>query len=66
MNIADVKGNLNKPVLYKEKADTYMFTGCTIRKKEGKCYYQAELTEIKTNTLIYCKLEDIKVIENDN
>ena len=67
MTEKDIKANLNKKVIcnspiYGQRCG-YILTGGTIRKKESGFYYQAELTEEKTGSIIYARLEDIEAIE---
>lgn len=66
MKIEEVKRNLNKLVRYANKSHgidgTFIFTGCTLRKKED-FYYDAELKDKNANSVIIVSLEDIEVIE---
>ena len=45
MKIEDVKKNLNKAVTYKDNSNTYILTGCIIRKNDKVYYYQAEILD---------------------
>lgn len=62
MEIADVKRNLNKPVLY--GGHGYTFTGCMLRRGETEFYYQAELYDKDARAVIICRLEDVKHEQN--
>lgn len=64
MDISRVKYNLGQPVrlmLPRHFVDgKYLLSGCIFRKKEnGDFFYQAELTEVKTGTVIIASLENI-------
>lgn len=51
-------------VNYKGNTDTYMLTACILRwDVNGKEWYQAELTDIKANSLVYDFLEKVGEIE---
>ena len=65
MDISGIKRNMNHMVNYKGDTDTYMLTGCIIRREihDGPFWYQVELSDIKSNSLIYDLLEKIEVIE---
>ena len=62
MTIHEVKKNLGRRVSY-NGSDCYRLTGCIIRKssKTGQFFYQAEIAD-KTcgNTLVYCRLEELR------
>lgn len=64
MDIADVKRNMNRLINYKGNTDTYMMTGCMLRRSvvDGQFWYQAELTDVKARCLLYDGLEKIKEI----
>ena len=68
MNIADVKANLNRNVrleipIHNIDAE-YMLTGCVIRKNEsGDFYYQAELKDLNSNSLVIAALENVTTIK---
>lgn len=74
MQLNEVKSNLGKTVLY----DTgqlslsgtsicpFEFSGCILRIKHGKFYYQAELKEIDKNSVIIVPLEKVVVNKNKN
>lgn len=68
MTEKEIKANLNKKVIYNKafaglRIDCIL-TGGIIRKgKDGRCFYQAELTEIETGCVIYARLEDVETIE---
>lgn len=65
MEAQDIKRNLNRFVKYKDRSNTYQLTGGIIRKdKDGKEYYQAELTDTKHGrSIVICKLDDITEVE---
>ena len=62
MTIHEVKKSLGRRVSY-NGSDCYELTGCIIRKssKTGQFFYQAEIAD-KTcgNTLVYCRLEELR------
>ncbi len=65
MDISRVKYNLNKSVrltLPRHYVDKdYILTGCIIRKnKHGKYFYQAELSEPVTGSIVIAELGDIE------
>lgn len=65
MDISRVKYNLNKAVrltLPRHYVDKdYILTGCIIRKnKQGKYFYQAELQEPETGSIVIAELGDIE------
>ena len=64
MEIADVKKNLNKMVLFSlyDTEKEWLFVGCTLRKRGAEFYYQAELKEVEANAVIIARLEDVKPI----
>lgn len=60
MKIEDVKKNLNKAVTYKDNSNTYILTGCIIRKNQKGYYYQAEILDtVHGNSVIICSLDDV-------
>ena len=66
MDIRQVKYNLNKPVRltlrrHNIDGDDFILTGCIIRRKKdtGDFFYQAEISETKTNTVYITSLSDI-------
>lgn len=64
MDISRVKYNLGQTVrlvLPRHYVDgEYLLSGCILRKNEnGEFFYQAELTEAKTGSVIIAKLENI-------
>ena len=65
MTIHEVKKSLGRRVSY-NGSDCYELTGCIIRKssKTGQFFYQAEIAD-KTcgNTLVYCRLEELRCEE---
>lgn len=66
MDIKEVKPNLNKNVLYiNQKAginSEYILTACIIRRNEKGFFYQVELNDMKSNSIIIASLEDIKAV----
>ena len=66
MDISEVKTNLNRMVRYKKNQSEYtqQFTGCILRIRDGKFYYQAELYDVKSGRSIMIRpLEDIYPVE---
>lgn len=64
MQIEQVKRNINKMIVYKDKADIYKLTACILRKNKDGFFYQAELSDTKHGrSVIICKLEEVGVIE---
>ena len=68
MKIEEVKRNLNKMVRYKDSKNNidndYMLTGCIIRRDSKKgFYYQVELQEKDTRSIVIASLEDVHAIE---
>ena len=64
MKIEEVKRNLNKKVNYGGNTDTYILTGCILRRNETGFYYQVELSDTKHGkSLLICRLEDVEEIE---
>lgn len=68
MTERDIKRNLNKRVrftnrrLHIENAE-YILSGAVIRLGDSGFYYQAELTDVKSeNSLIYCALEEVEAL----
>lgn len=60
MQIEQVKRNLNKMIVYKDKANIYKLTACILRRNKEGFYYQAEILDtVQGNSVIICKLEDI-------
>ena len=59
MEICDIKRWLNKLVGY--KGHRYIFNGVVLRKNEKEFFYQAELKDVKSNSLVICRLEDVKI-----
>lgn len=70
MDISEVKGSLNKLVVFEEQRQyvnaRYLFTGCILRRNKKGLYYQAELTDMNGNSLIYTALEKITLIGGRN
>lgn len=69
MEIGQVKYNLGKPVRlslprhYVDGDGEYLLTGCILRKKStGEFFYQAELTDTASGSLIIASLDDISAI----
>jgi hypothetical protein len=70
MDISEVKRNLNKPVRYVNKrlyidAD-YVFKGCMIRRNKRGFYYQAELEDANSRSVVIARLNDITGKEDPN
>lgn len=63
MKIEDVKKNLNKMIDYKGNTETYMLNACILKKNKDGFYYRAELLDVKANSLLNCRIEDVKAIE---
>lgn len=65
MELSQVKPNLNTVVSYNNTA--YILTGCTIRKnkKTNEIFYQAELADIKTRSVLIARLSDIRTAGRD-
>lgn len=65
MNERDIKRNLNKTVLFTNKRMyikkvKYTLSGVTIRLKDGKFFYQAELLDKNKNSVLICRLDDVE------
>ena len=58
MDLSDVKMYLNKRITYKDTV--YILTGCILRKNQNGFYYQAEIKCINANSIVICRLEDVK------
>lgn len=70
MELSEVKYNLGKPVrlsLPMHSIDEeYLLTGCILRTKStGEFFYQAELTDLKSNSVIIASLGDVTTMESD-
>ncbi len=66
MELTEVKKNLNKVVFVKNQHldDTYILTGCIIRKdKNGEFYYSVELKDLRLNSIAIARLEDIYTVD---
>ena len=65
MELSQVKQNLNTVVSYNNTA--YILTGCSIRKnkKTNELFYQAELADIKTRSVLIARLSDIRTAGSD-
>ena len=59
MTLEEVKRNMNKAVKYKGST-RYELAACILRKNENGFFYQAELKDVKANSVIICKLEDVE------
>ena len=71
MTPADIKRNLNKPVIFHESRygneHKYILTGATIRRGEDGFFYQAELTDVTFNcSIVICRLEEIEEIKDEH
>lgn len=59
MEISEVKSRLNTKVEYNKVE--YILSGCILRKNDdGNLVYQAEIKNVKANSVIICGLKDIK------
>ena len=58
MDLQEVKSNLNKDVLY--NGVKYELVACILRKNEQGYFYQAEIKNKRANSVMICKLDDIK------
>lgn len=59
MDRRKIKENLNKDVIYKDTE--YIMTACIFRlKDDGTLYCQAEIKDKSANSVLICRLEDIK------
>lgn len=57
MKRTEIKSRIGSMVKY--KGVEYRFSGCILRvDNEGKLYYQAELTDMRCNSLLICKMEE--------
>ena len=68
MKAEEIRANLNRRVLYRSVRTgvnaEYLLTGAIFRRGENGFYYQAELTDPKTNkSILICSLNDIEVIQ---
>lgn len=64
MNIEEVKRNINQKVLYPlyGKDTEYILLACILRKNNAGFFYQAEIKDLKANSVLIVKIEDIKPI----
>lgn len=54
----EVKSRIGTKVKY--EGDEYMFTAYILRKnKDGNLYAQAEITSLKSNSVVICKIGEI-------
>ena len=68
MTPADIKRNLNRPVIFKESRygneHRYILTGAIFRLGDEGFYYQAELTDVTFNrSIVICRLDDIEEVK---
>ena len=68
MELGEVKYNLGKPVrlkLPRHYVDKeYLLTGCILRKKtNGEYFYQAELSDMESNSIVIAALGDISAVK---
>ncbi|MDN5307961.1 MAG: hypothetical protein PWP16_1324 [Eubacteriaceae bacterium] len=68
MELEKVRKNLGQIVEHtdpRNRSDKtkYKFKGCTLRRNEKGFYYEAELLDLKANSLRVTRLEDIREIE---
>lgn len=66
MKAEEIRANLNKRVRYqssKARIDSeYLLTGAIFRRGDKGFYYQAELLDKNTNSIVICSLDDITAI----
>lgn len=67
MEIGEVKYNLGKPVILTLSRhyvnEEYLLTGCILRKKPtGEFFYQAELTDKASGSLVIASLDDVSAM----
>jgi len=61
MKISEVKRAVNKPVIYENSK--YILTACILRKdKLNRFVYSAELKDMKANSIVIVKLEDVNML----
>ncbi|MGN0692918.1 MAG: hypothetical protein ACI4K7_11265 [Oscillospiraceae bacterium] len=71
MELSEVKYNLGKPVrlslpMHSIDNKKYLLTGCILRMRStGEFFYQAELTDLKSDSVIIASLGDVSAIELD-
>ena len=68
MKAEEIKANLNRRVRYRSPRTgldaEYLLTGAIFRRGKNGFYYQAELTDLKTNkSILICSMNDIEVIQ---
>lgn len=68
MKAEEIRSNLNRRVRYRSVRTgvnaEYLLTGAIFRRGKNGFYYQAELTDLKTNkSILICSLNDIEVIQ---
>lgn len=68
MKAEEIRANLNRRVRYRSVRTgvnaEYLLTGAIFRRGKNGFYYQAELTDLKTNkSILICSLNDIEVIQ---
>ena len=63
MKIEEVKKNLNRMIDYKGDKDTYKLNACILKKNKDGFYYRLELLDVKANSLLNCRIEDVTAIE---
>lgn len=60
-----IKGAMNEPVRYEpaggDGAGLYILTGAIFRKNESGFYYQLELTNLRENSIVIARLEDVNI-----
>lgn len=69
MELGEVKYNLGKPVRLKLPRhyvdNEYLLTGCILRKKtNGEYFYQAELSDMESKSIVIAALGDISAVKN--
>lgn len=59
MEIPEVKSRIGSKVVYNNS--DYILSGCILRKNMGgELFYQAEIKDMQANSVIICRLSDIK------
>lgn len=60
-----IKDAMNEPVRYEpaggDGAGLYILTGAIFRKNESGFYYQLELTNLRENSIVIARLEDVNI-----
>ena len=61
MEVKSIKKAMAYGQKVKFKSRSYILTGCILRFGENAFYYQVELKDSKADSIIICRLEDVKV-----